>query len=104
MYINRPLSVTSHNVLDLSVLERISQTCDHLNFPDVFRAIILTVFFGFFRLLNLVPHSILTFDPSRHLTGHDLFFTKNPVKVLIKWSKTMQNGDTIQVISLPKVF
>ena len=45
----------------------------------------------------------MTFDPSRHLTGQDLFFTKNLVKVLIKWSKTIQNRDAVQVISLPKV-
>ena len=103
MRIKRPLAVTSHNVIDLSMLERISKACDHLNFPEVFRAIFLTGFFGFFRLSNLAPHSILTFDLSRHLTGHDLFFTKNLVKILIKWSKTMQNRDAVQVISLPKV-
>ena len=103
MRINRPLAVTSHNVIDLSMLQRISQSCDLLNFPEVFRAIFLTGFFGFFRLSNLAPHSILTFDPSRHLTGHDLFFTKKLVKLLIKWSKTIQNRDAVQVISLPKV-
>ena len=103
MRINRSLALTSHNVIDLCMLARISESCDHLNFPEVFRAIFLTGFFGFFRLSNLAPHSILTFDPSRHLTGHDLFFTKNLVKILIKWSKTMQNRDAVQVISLPKV-
>ena len=85
------------------VLERISKTCDQLNFPEVFGAIFLTGFFGVFRLSNLAPHSILTFDPSCHLTGHDLFFTTKLVKILIKWSKTMQNRDAVQVISLPKV-
>ena len=103
MRINRPLAVTSQNVIDLSMLQQISQSCDQLNFPEVFRAIFLTGFFGFFRLSNLAPHSILTFDPPCHLTGHDLFFTKKLVKVLIKWSKTIQNRDVVQVISLPKV-
>ena len=82
--INRPLAVTSQNIIDLSMLQRISQSCDQLNFPEVFRAIFLTGFFGFFRLSNLAPHSSLTFDPSRHLTGHDLFFTRKLVKILIK--------------------
>ena len=103
MRINRPLAVTSHNVIDLAMLEQIKKICDQLNFPEVFRAIFLTGFFGFFRLSNLAPHSILTFDPSRHLTGHDLFFTKKLVKILIKWSKTLQNRDVVQIISLPKV-
>ena len=103
MRINRPLAVTSHNIIDLAMLEQISQSCAQLNFPEVFRAIFLTGFFGFFRLSNLAPHSILTFDPSRHLTGQDVFFTKKFVKVLIKLSKTLQNRDLVQVISLPKV-
>ena len=33
MRINRPLAVTSHNVINLCMLERISKTCDHLIFP-----------------------------------------------------------------------
>ena len=46
MRINRPLAVTSHNVNDLPMLEQISKTCDHLNFPEVFMAI----FLNFFRI------------------------------------------------------
>ena len=73
MRINRPLAVTSHNVIDFDMLGRISKACDNLNFPQVFRAIFLTGFFWFFRLSNLAPHFILAFDPSRHFTGHGLF-------------------------------
>ena len=54
----------------------------------VYRAVFLTGFFAFFRLSNLAPHSLSSFDPSRHLTGHDVFFTKKISKLLIKWSKT----------------
>ena len=87
MRINRPLVVTFHNVIDLYMLERISKAFYQLKFPQVFRAIFLTGFGVFFRLSNLAPHTILTFDPSRHLTGHDIFFMRKLVKVLIKWSK-----------------
>ena len=103
MYFQRPLTLTSHNIIDLSMLEKISKACDDLSFPQVFRSIFLTVFFGSFRLSNLAPHSISTFDPTRHLTGHDLFFTKKLVKILVKWSRTMQTRDVVQVISMPKV-
>ena len=103
MCIHKPLTLTSHNIINLSMLEKISRACNDFSFSEVFRAIFLTGFFGFFRLSNLAPHSISTFDPSRHLTGHDLFFTKNLVKILIKWSKTLQDRDKVQVISMPKV-
>ena len=69
----------------------------------VYRTGFLTGFFPFFRLSNLAPHSLSSFDPSRHLTGHDVFFTKKFVKLLIKWSKTIQSRDTVQCITLPKL-
>ena len=103
MRIHRPLTLTSHNIINLSMLEKISRACNDISFSEVFRAIFLTGFFGFFRLSNLAPHFISTFDPSRHLTGHDLFFTKKLVKILIKWSKSLQDRDKVQVISMPKL-
>ena len=55
------------------------------------------------RLSNLAPHSLATFDSTRHLTGHDVFFTKKFVKLLIKWSKTLQTRDKVECITLPKL-
>ena len=63
----------------------------------------LTGFFGFLRLSNLSPHSAATFDPTRHLTGSDVFFTKNFVKLLIKWSKTIQTRDRVEILTLPRL-
>ena len=54
-------------------------------------------------LSNLTPHSLTTFDPTRHLTGHDVFFTKKFVKLLIKWSKTFHTRDKVQCATLPKI-
>ena len=101
--INRPLTLVCHNIIDLGMLERISIACDAFKCAKVFRAVFLTGFFGFLRLSNLAPHSLNTFDHSRHLTGQDLFFTKKLVKILVKWTKTLQNRDTVQVICLPKL-
>ena len=101
--INRPLTLRPHNTVDLPVIRRISRACLDLTHGVVYRAVFLTGFFAFFRLSNLVPHSVSSFDPSRHLTGHDVFFTPKNVKLLIKWSKTMQSRDTAQCITLPKL-
>ena len=51
----------------------------------------------------MAPHSFSTFDPSRHLTRHDVFFTNTFVKLLIKWSKSLQTRDKIQCVTLPKL-
>ena len=53
------------------------------------------------RLSNLAPHSLSTFDPTRHLTGADIFFLKRYVKVLIKWSKTLKDRNKMQIITMP---
>ena len=37
------------------------------------------------------------------MTVEEIFFTKKYAKVLIKWSKTIQNRDQVQCITLPKL-
>ena len=69
----------------------------------VFKAIFSTGFFGFVRLSNLSPHSAATFDPTRHLTGSDVFFTKGFAKLLFKWSKTIKTRDRVEIITLPRL-
>ena len=101
--ITRPLSVKPHNIIDLDMLKAIVSKCQNYYCGPVYKAIFLTVFFGFVRLSNLSPHSAATFDPTRHLTGADVFFTKKFVKLLLKWSKTMQTRDRVEILTLPKL-
>ena len=101
--INRPLSVVYHNIIDIPMLKRISRLALTFKQGRIYKAIFLTGFFAFLRLSNLCPHSLATFDPSRHLTGADLIFTKSFVKVILKWSKTIQTRDSVQVITLPRL-
>ena len=82
------------------MLKRISVACDGIKCTKVLSDIFLTGFFGFLRL---APYSLTTFDHSRHLTGQDLFFNHKLVKIMVKWTKSMQNRDTVQVICLPKL-
>ena len=101
--INRPLVAVYHNIIDIPMLKRMA--CMALPLPggQVLKAIILTGFFAFLHLSNMCPHSASAFDSSRHLMGHNLIFTKNFVKIIIKLSKTMQTRDAVQIITLPKL-
>ena len=101
--INRPLSVKPHNIITKDRLAQISAACESITSGVVYRAVFLTAFFAFFRQSNLAPHALVDFDCSRHLTGEDIFFTKKFVKVLLKWTKTMQTRDKILCITLPKL-
>ena len=89
--INRPVVVTSHNITTIPRFIDISLACDLIASPQVYRAAFLLGFFAFLRLSKLVPHAVADFDFTRHLTGHDIFFTNKYVKVMIKWSNTIQS-------------
>ena len=101
--INRPLRVKSHNIITISWLIEISKACEGFTSGSVYKTAILLGFFAFLRLSNLAPHALAGFDSTRHLTGHDVFFTKHYAKVLIKWSKTIQTRDKVQCLTLPKL-
>ena len=49
--------------------------CDSLYMGQVYKTLFLLAFFGFFRLLNLCPHSLNSYDYTRHLAGADVFGT-----------------------------
>ena len=101
--INRPLAVPKRNVIDIPTLKRFISLVSTLKNALTLRALFLVAYFGFFRLSNLVPHVARDFDPSRHFAGGDVFFGKTTVKLLLKWSKTLQYRNQAKVISLPKL-
>ena len=101
--LHRPMVLPKRNIIDISTLKRMVALCNRFSNPEVYKAVMLTAFFGFFRLSNIAPHGIADFDCDRHFTGGDIFFQKNEVKLLIKWSKTMQYRDEYKLITLPKL-
>ena len=67
------------------------------------QAVFLLAFFGFLRLSNIAPHSLTSFDPSRHLCAGDLIFAKHFLKVILKWSKTIQDRNKVHLLTLTRV-
>ena len=101
--INRSIVVNKKHIIDLDMLNHIIKHCDTLYLGVVFKAVFLLAFFGFLRLSNITPHSLTSFDSSRHLCAGDLIFTKKFLKVILKWSKTIQARDKVHLITLPRV-
>ena len=73
--LNRPISVTSCHIISVHMLLKIVYQCDYFYMGKVFKAVFLVVFFRFFRLSNLAPHSLTTFDFTRHLAGGGCIFS-----------------------------
>ena len=101
--INRPFQPHIPQIVDEYLLARIVSACDHFPNPIVFKALYTISFFSFLRLSNLLPHSIKTFDVSRHLCRGDILFSQTSATVLIKWSKTIQNRQEIKTIVVPSL-
>ena len=97
--IYRSLALKFHNIITIDRLIGLSLACDTLACTEL----LFTEVLAFLRLSNLAPHAIYHFDHIRYLTGHDVFFTRNYLKLMIKWSKTLQTRDKVQCITLPKL-
>ena len=71
--INRSLSITKCNIISMEDLYAMVACCDSLCMGQVYKTLFLLPFFGFFRLSNLCPSSLNSYDYTRHLTGGDVF-------------------------------
>ena len=90
--INRPLKVSHHNIVDVAMLRCMAEMALTLPGGKIFKAVILMGFFALLRLTNLCPHSLTSFDPSRHLTGADFVFTKNTSKYVLSGLRLCKPG------------
>ena len=69
----------------------------------VFKELYLTCFFSILRLSNKLPHSVATFDNTRHLVRGDFISAGQGAVLLLKWSKTIQDHKSTLTIPLPNL-
>ena len=70
---------------------------------QIVKAVYWLSFFSFLRLSNLVPHSCNGFSPLKHMARGDIIFKPGKIIVLVKWPKTMQNNNQVNLISVPGI-
>ena len=99
--INRPLQPHITLSLDDALLLKILQVCYQFNHTPVFQALYSLCFFSFLRLSNILPHSVATFDPSRHLCRADVIFGHSKAVIVIKWTKTLQDRCKTTSVTIP---
>ena len=103
MKMSRPLSVTQRPIMSIKTLHAFIAACSFIRFGKIYAAVFLIAYFGFLRISNLALHSYGDFDPSRHPTPSDVKFSKKFMHLFIKWSKSNQFRDKVQVITLPRL-
>ena len=100
--INRPLTIKSTPVFSINMLRDIVIQSQKFEFSHIFAALYLLAFYSFLCLSNIVPHSFMGFDLSRHLARGDIIFGDISAVVIIKWSKTNQLRDKVHYVTIPK--
>ena len=101
--INRSFQLSSKIIIDESMLDSICKVCSHSPFPEVFKALCLLLYFSFLRLSSILPHSLATFDRTRHLCVGDIIFSRQGAVTVVKWRKTLQDRCKVAFVSLPNL-
>jgi site-specific recombinase XerD len=70
---------------------------------DMYRMAILLGFMGMLLISNVVQVSLAQFNKHKHLARGDLMLTSKGIKILLKWSKTMQTHRQGAVVILPHI-
>ena len=75
--------------------------CDQSDLTNrLFFVALVTQFFTCFRKSNLLPPSLNTFSPFKHLTRGDIKLCGSNIVFTLPWSKTLQSRDNIMTVSL----
>ena len=101
--INAPFQPTIRSTLDIQKLQSLLKYCDSVPYSMTFKPLYLTCFFSFLRLSNILPHSVATFDYTRHLARGDFIKSGEGAVLLLKWSKTIQDRKSTVTIPLPSL-
>ena len=101
--INAPLIPSTRPTVDVSNLHSLLLFCDTVPHSRTFKALYVTCFFSFLRISNILPHSLLAFDNTRHLARGDFLTAGDGTVLLIKWSKTLQDRKSTTTIPLPNL-
>ena len=96
-----PYSPKHKGVFDVPTLKNLIANVMSMPNGQVYRAVFLLAFFGFFRLSNLVPHTLTAFDLTRHLARGDIIFAPPGAHIILKWAKNMQSRVAHRVVQIP---
>ena len=92
---NAQLSFKIKGIISVNKLVQIIQATGQRENASTLKAIILLVFFGFFRLSTLVPPSVSSFSKARFPTYGDMIWEAPGAHIIKKCSKSMQTSGQI---------
>ena len=101
--VNAKLQVKVKGVFTVELLQRLVTYVMRFTNAEVYRALFLVSFFGFFRLASLVPNSSAEFDITRFPVLGDVVWGAPGAYIVMTCSKTMQQAGAMHVVQLPQL-
>ena len=101
--INAKMSIKIKGIITIPLLKKIVEKTLKYENGFVFDALFVTAFFGFFRLLTLLPTKSSEFDKTRFPIQNDIVWGAPGVHIIITCSKTMQAANQAKVVQLPNL-
>lgn len=90
--------------IDSGILSAICSACNSLGALGVVcKVAFLFGYFGFLRQSNLAPKRAAEFQPKRHTCRGDILLHPPGIVIILKWSKTIQRGQAVPLIPLPRI-
>ena len=101
--INAKLQVKVKGIFKVELLQRLVTSVMRFTNAEVYRALFLVSFFGFFRLASLVSNLSAEFDVTRFPVLGDVIWGAPGAHIVMTCSKTMQKAGAMQVVQLPQL-
>ena len=90
-------------IIEVNMLKQMIWCNASLENARMFNCLFLIAYFGFFRISNLAPVNVNSFDFKKHLCRGDVIIQDEGVVIVVKWSKTIRNFSQGTYIVLPKL-
>ena len=103
MTLHRPFKASLKSVIDIDTLQLIVRLCDSTYIGQVFKAVYTVAFFFIFEALQFVPPFHQAFFPPVSPGQGRYHFCPPGLHILIKWSKTIQDRNTVKILKHPSL-
>ena len=84
-------------------MQLIVRVSDSTYMGQIFKAVYTLALFSFLRLSNLVPHAAKLYSPLYQLAREDIILTPLGIQLLVKWSNTLQDRNTVKILKIPSL-
>ena len=101
--INARLQVKVKGIFTVQLLQKLVKGVSKFTNAEVYKALFLVSFFGFFRLASLVPNSSAEFDVTRFPVLGDVIWGAPGAHIVMTCSKTMQRAGAMHAVQLPQL-